>query len=458
MPRRRLEDGNPLAKYNLFDFIPKVEPEYTAPVHLKEWIEQFELARQGHPVRALCALPIRHWKTRTTLLGIVWLLVQDPTRRYLLLTHSFERARTLGKQTRRYAEVARVGPTKGYNMIDNWSNLQGGGVLIMSAEQSRLGEDVHGVFFDDPLDEHGSMDPLRRDGVDETIAHYTARCQSHGKPGPVMGVMSRWHPDDPIGRRLLRTAATWTYIHKPAIVDEGLPTERAFAPHVWPLEALRQMRAELAEQDPTERIWHAQLQGDPRPSGSTLFHDNPARYDSLPNWNFRLAYGADLSYSAEEGSDYFALVALKVFGTKAYVLEVQRTKLDAHLIESTVKQFMGRYGFAPIFSYVSGPEVGMLRLMRERGLPFKALRARYNKLVRAERTIKRWNDGLIELPRSAPWVPGFLQRVNIFRGLDKARDDDEIDALVSVCDGALGGAAAGVVKTLGKSYGGLNNP
>jgi hypothetical protein len=40
----------------------------------------------------------------------------------------------------------------------------------------------------------------------------------------------------------------------------------------------------------------------------------------------------------------------------------------------------------------------------------------------------------------------------LFRGLDKGHDDDEVDALVSACDGAFGSAVGGNVKLLGKSY------
>ncbi len=449
---------NRFAAMNLLEFITTISPEFSPPYHLTDWIDQFELAARGEPARALCALPIRHYKTETTLHGIVWLLCKDPTSRYLFLTHSFDRSRAIGKRIRRIAEVAGVGPVPGYNTIEQWRNQQGGGAVIMSAEQSRLGEDVHGVFFDDPLDEHASMDQARRDSVDETISHYTARCMRYGRPGPVLGVMSRWHPDDPIGRRLLRehAALPWEYIHKPAIVDEGLPTERAFAPDVWPLAALKKMRAELAEQDPTERIWWSQLMGNPRPAGFALFRADPERWTKLPDWTYRLAFGADLAFTEGKTSDYFSIVVMKIMGTRGFLLEVMRTRLDAHLIESTCKAILNKYGRAPIYTYVSGPEIGMVKLMRERGIPFLPMRARYNKLVRAERTIKRWNDGQIVVPADAPWAKGFLHRVEMFRGEDKGHDDDEIDALVSVCDGAMGGVAAGIVKSLGKSYTGLS--
>ena len=96
----------------------------------------------------------------------------------------------------------------------------------------------------------------------------------------------------------------------------------------------------------------------------------------------------------------------------------------------------------------------MVRVLRERGVPIAPMRARYNKLVRAERTIKRWNDGNIPVPEdhAVPWVKGFVHRLSCFRGHESDRDDDEVDALVSACDGAMGGAVAGAVRTMGRAY------
>ena len=445
-----------VSQCSLLEAIPRLSPQMRSPFHLTDLCDQFERIRCGEPVRVLCAEPIRHWKTQTMLHGIAWLLAAEPSARYLLLTHSHERASWLGKGLRDLAEAAGVGPVRGQNTIVDWSNEHGGGAIVMSAEQSKLGHDVHGVFADDPMDENASQDHARREVVDEKIELYTSRCMRGGKPGPVLIVASPWHPDDPIGRRRQRTATHWEYLTHPVIMHEGTPEERAFAPDVWDLPALKQMRAEMREVDPTERIWWAQLMCNPKPVGMSKFRGDPERWTTLPEWSFRQAYGVDLAFTSGEGSDYFALVVGKVYGTKLYILDVQRTKLDAHLIESTCRAAMSKYGHAPFYSYVSGPEIGTVKIMRERGLPFIPMRARYNKLVRAERTIKRWNDLQIVVPHEAPWLPGFMHRVEMFRGDDKGHDDDEIDALVSLADGALGGAVAGGgVKVLGPAYRGM---
>lgn len=444
--------NNWLRTLTLLQLVPALSPQYREPHHLTKWCELIEAAATN-AVRALCSIPIRHFKTETTVHGIVWLLLRHPDWRIVFLTHSAEAALKWGKRIRQLAEATDVGPARGWDTIAEWRNKHGGGVVIMSAEQSKIGYDCDALIVDDPLDEHGAEDPNVREAVDKAITFYTARCMKSGKRGPVLLVASRFHPDDPIGRRLESTVIDWVYIHTEAIVDEGLPTERAFAPEVWPLEELKRTREELRERDPAEKIWWAQFQNDPKPLGSDLFGE-PSFYTKLPDWSFRIGHGADLSFVAGAATDYFAMFSAKVYGRKLYVRELQRHKLDATMIETTAKGMLSRNGRGPIFSYMSGPEVGTAKLLRERGLPFMILHARYNKLVRAQRTIRRWNDGDVLLPEGAPWVRGFARRASVFRGHDKDQSD-EIDALVALADGMIGSSVAGRIKTLGKAYSGF---
>jgi len=75
--------------------------------------------------------------------------------------------------------------------------------------------------------------------------------------------------------------------------------------------------------------------------------------------------------------------------------------------------------------------------------------ARYSKSTRAQKTIDRWNAGKVLVPEQGLWVPGFMARTLQFTGSDKARDDDEQDALVSVCDGMGGTDASQMPRVFG---------
>jgi phage terminase large subunit-like protein len=438
---------------SLQEFIPAISPEFQSPRHLGDWTDLIERSIQGG-IRGLCAYPIRHHKSETTYHGIAWLLVHNPKLRIIVMVADHEIANDRGKRIRQICEAAGVGPDRGTNTIVSWRNAQGGGVQIMSAKQSRLGQDVDILIFDDPLSELDADTLEVRNAVDMAIAHYTARAGgTGGKRGSVMGVMSPWHPDDPFGRRVARSAVHWEAFRRPAIIDEGLETESAFAEDVMPLEELKRRRAELYEVDPTERIWWAQFMCEPKPLGSDLFGE-PTYYTKLPEYNYRRGFGVDMAFSVGEGADWFARVVGRVYGTRMYILDVKRHKIATHLIESTCKGDLVTFGYAPFYSYMSGPEIGMARMLIQRSVPIGIMKARYNKLVRAQKTIKRWNDGEILVPENAGWLKGFLHRVSIFRGHEHDSDDDEIDALVALCD-AMMGSAAGGARVLGKAYAGL---
>jgi hypothetical protein len=59
--RRRIGE-NRFASLSLIEFITTISPEFRPPYHLADWLDQFELVERGEPVRALCALPIRHYR------------------------------------------------------------------------------------------------------------------------------------------------------------------------------------------------------------------------------------------------------------------------------------------------------------------------------------------------------------------------------------------------------------
>jgi len=447
----------------VLDFIPKLSPEFHSPFHLRDWCECIEHVLEGG-VRALCAIPIRHHKSETTYHGIAWLLRRDPTLRILVMVADHEVANDRGKRIRQLCEAAGVGPERGTNVIVSWRNAKGGGVQIMSAKQSKLGQDVDVLIVDDALSEQDALDKSVRDAIDMAIAHYTARAGRTGRRGSVLLIMSRWHPDDPIGRRLARKAIEWRDIHAAAVATNDNGEEIAFAPDVMPLEELNKRRAELKEADPNERIWHAQFQNDPQPDVPGLFR-SPTRYAELPQRpGFRVVIGADLAYSSARHADYFALVVLKIWpeltldgklSEVAYVTQVWRERWDPAQSEQIIRLARGMNPGAIIYSYMSGPEIGIARYLEDKGIPIEVMPARYSKRQRAQQAIDLSNAGRIRFPEHAPWVSGFVSRMILFSGIETAGDDDEIDALASAVAGGMGAGLGFSPTTCGKPRGGI---
>ena len=438
-------DTSSLSTMPLLDFIPKVSPQLQAPYHLRSWTDLIERSLKER-VRGMVAVPIRHHKTWTTIHGIVWKLVRQPSRRIIGFCADHDRAYELGMMTRRIASLCDVGPMRGESKTVDWKNKHGGGVVWMGAKQSSLGKDVDDLIVDDPVPEGDWNDAAALDVIDHAINMYTNRAT-----GSVLIVMSRFHPTkDPIAIRIGRTTVHWNYVHHRAIEDEGLPSEHAFAPDIMDLEEIRRRRAEAAEADPGELLWYAQWQNEPRNVLDSKVGE-PTRYTDLPDWpGFRYAMGVDLAYKAGEKSDWFACVVMKWYGSRGYVVEVVREKPDFNMMENVLRSRWERHGRCPIFSYVSGPEEGAIKYFTSRGIPIQGLPARWSKAYRAQRTIDRWNAGGILVPTQGKWVPGFVARAQMFTGAEKERDDDEWDALVSVCDPMANGVAGGAPYGIGQ--------
>lgn len=415
----------------------------------------FERMARKQSVRALCGIPIRHFKTLTAMHAIAWTLLLNPAFRWIYMTYGDLYAQTRGREIRALCKRLGVAVQPGHGTVKEWRTTAGGGVYVMSAQSSGLGQDVDGLLVDDPFAGQESADRAAdRDRVDETVEFYTARLS---RGGSTMVMMSRFHPDDAIGRRLQRQAVIWEYLHERAINSptatpeqdpDELPDARAFAPAVMTLEELRAKRASLRERDPAERVWWSQFQNQPRADSGELFRA-PARYVTLPTEpGWRDVMGIDLAYTTTRYSDWFALVLLRFWGPRAYVRKVERLKADPSKLEMVIRAAWEWNGArCPVFSYIGANERVALTYFAEHGVQVNALPARRDKLYRARRTIDMWNDGRILVPQGAQWEP-FLGRIAAFRGVD-GDADDEIDGLVSAVDGAMWSPSSSPTTTLG---------
>jgi hypothetical protein len=430
-----------LASLPIGEFIQAIsKPELYDPTHLGPLKDILERMTTEPGIRGLSGVATRHGKTTLIEHAIVRKLARNPRAEICFFSYGAEFAYARNRNIRRLALEAGVSLSKDFNTIKEWRTADGGGVFAMSADQDVIGRGFDWVIVDDPIGNAVDADnPEIRNQADAKIRFLTTRLHPGGS---VLVNASRFHPDDPVGRRLKdsqeKGPVQWEHAEMPAILDAGQDTERALWPDRWSIEQLKQLRAELAVDDPAERTWWAQYMCDPRAESGDMFQ-SPGRYSQLPVAGFRLALGLDAAYSAKPTADWFALAGGMFDGSMGYLVEVERFRADEGQAVRRIRSFHDRWGVQlgtiPIFSYVAGPEVGMIANMHDAGIPVQALLARFHKVTRARRTIERWNTGRLLLPMNASWVPGVLSRFLGWRGHD-GESDDEIDATVSLVDGA----------------------
>lgn len=433
-------------------YVPFLNPGWQKPEHLHTLrglfvqIAAWARGENDDVIRALVTYPIRHFKTETVLALSVWLLEQFPWLTIMILTYDLDRAEWLGKRMRELCRVVAdrpyIGPMKGWGRLDHWKNSEGGGVTILSSQQSREGFNVNVLLCDDPINEKQVVKLEERDACDNSISFYTGRTLLYRNDGyvkgPVIIVASRFSRDDMIGRRLTRTG--WEKFHAPAITDDG----KAFAPKVFSLEKLYDVRLELAQSDPREETWFSRWQGMPKEDrGADKFKPNPAQYEFLPKG--KDAIGID--FIGEE-SRWFAITHVRISAGVCFVRQCVRFVAEPNELAQRIHEIWNREGRCDVYAFMGSSERIAIRRLLERGIVVTPMVSGQNRLWRTLRTIQLWEDDRVLWHADGRGAKS-IDRMSKFTGSED-EENDEVDALVAVIEGAMLWTASTKPEWLGK--------
>lgn len=416
-------------------FIPAISPRLDAPLHLRELVGAFESVVRGETRdgRYVVTVPMRHGKTFTVHHMIAWALMGWPTLEIMYISYGASFAQKSSRKARSLALAAGVSLSADHNTIGEWMTDQGGGVLATGIEGEIAGRGADIVIIDDPIKSR-----LIAESSDERqkATDFVQEAVSRLNPGgSVFLISARWHIDDPSGQ-LLRTNE-YQHIHKRAIEDEGLPTERALWPDKRGLDVLKRTRHEVREYN-----WFSWYQGEPRPPDSSLFRGSPATFTRLPE-GCSFAIGIDLGFTVNGDASAGAVLARDAKGV-IYVAHLETCARTAPGVAAMLATLRRRYPSATMFTYYSGPEKGTLDLLTEFpwSLDIVGIPARYNKYARSMSAADAWNDGRLRVPSVASWdVSALVTEAVNFTGGDGERDD-RVDALVAAFDALNQGGAS----------------
>lgn len=429
----------------LVNWIPAVLPNGGSPWHLEPFPSYLDRA-VTEPMRILCSCPIRHWKSGTIKSWVAKVLRKYPRKHFIIMTHGHDFAQSYGREVRELCRSLGVRISRGHDTILDWTTEEGGGVYIMSNKQSALGRPCDYFIFDDPFASFEEAENIDiRDHVDFVITQYTARLNPGGS---VIGIMSRLHPDDAIGRRLARQSTEWLYVHHQAVYDEGAPAERSLRHDIMSLEHLNKVRAELQESDPTEKTWWSQFQNDPREQargsfkGSTYF-SGELDWRAIGENALPKIIGVDAAFSVNKPRDWFAAMTIvethveedgRVLPIEV-IVDVRRHQRGTIAVGDTLKDLRFEYPDARMTAYASGPEIGVYhQLAHYEGIIVEIMSARWNKEYRARPTAAAWERKTIRILPNQKWERELLRELHQFTGAENGMDD-QTDCMVAAHDG-----------------------
>lgn len=184
--------------------------------------------------------------------------------------------------------------------------------------------------------------------------------------------------------------------------------------------------------------------------------------DTAPEWRsrqiesvvYRMAIGCDLAYSEGTG-DYGAIIPVIDYDGKFWVRNCISFRRDVLHARKELVKVQRDYPGAPLVSYVSGPEKGIIQLLAQEMIDehgrvwppvlVASMIARGDIVIRAQATGEMWNSGGIIVPPGRPWTGELVDELRAFTGSGSRKD--RLSALISAVDYLLAGRAMGTSET-----------
>lgn len=255
----------------------------------------------------------------------------------------------------------------------------------------------------------------------------------------LLAILTRWHPDDPIGR-LIQHMPSVKVLKFPAIAvrdEEFRKAGEALFPEHKSLEFLLERKKVMLTSS-----WEALYQQNPIIMGGEIIKGAWfKRYTTHPKIVFRKIF-ADTAMKTEERNDYSVFECWgKGEDGRVYLLDMIRGKWEAPELKRRAIEFWNKHKAMPI-------ELGALRQMMvedkasgtgliqeikngNAGIPIKGIERTKDKLTRVMDVLSYIEVGMVCLPEGAPFVSDFVNECENFTSDDTHVHDDQIDPM---CD------------------------
>lgn len=418
----------------LLEWARRVVPNFTLWPHTERIMRAIAPAVSGVPVRSWLAVPPRFGKTEIALVLASWFVCNTPTE---VGYAAYGDDLAVEASERCQAMVRRAGKrlTAGRARKDVWT-VRGGGLLRAGG----IGGGWHGkgidlLIADDLIkgSDEARNGALREKAWQRFMLDIVSR-RSRPEQSGIVGIGTRWHPDDPGGRIIDgQFGEPFDIVTLPALSPDGVP----LCPELLPLRELERIR----RANPAG-FWSLYMQ-DPRPDGMGVFVLQPAPIFEVEHWRMdghRMAIFCDPAATAKTHSDRsaFGVCAMRGVGDAATmdVVEAVHARLTppqlAQSLVSMWKSWRARGVTMPIGIEALGTGIFLPDLLRSMApelasyvLAIKSsplVKVTADKYTRAQPVARAYNEGRVRFAAAA-WTAGAVAEILAFTGLDDPHDD-----------------------------------
>lgn len=263
-----------------------------------------------------------------------------------------------------------------------------------------------------------------------------------------LAILTRWHPDDPIGRYLKIYPET-KVLKYPAVSEPNAqlmahdPREpgsnEALFPELKSIDFLM-----LQKKAMTNVSWQSLYQQNPIEIGGQIIKTVKfKRYDILPEMAFTKIFG-DTAQKTKEANDYsvFECWGLSADGRGLYLIDLIRGKWEAPPLKDHAVNFWRKHkklenmhGYLRamgIEDKASGTGlIQQIQMEVSPPIPVEAIQRDKDKLTRVMDVLPYIESGYIYVPAEGEFVSDFLKECEAFSADDTHAHDDQIDPM---CD------------------------
>jgi predicted phage terminase large subunit-like protein len=418
--------------------------EFLPNWHIEALAYQLEQVRRGKVKRLNVNLPPRMLKSFICSVAFpAFILGLDPTKRVIVLSYSIELAIKLSNDFRALVNShwyqslfpnTRISRTKNteFEVVTTHNGYRLGG----SIDGSVTGRGADILIIDDPMKPMDALSDSKRQRVID-LYYTTLHTRLNNKlTGAIILVMQRLHPDDLAGT-LLRSSEGGTSLSVSAIAEQEEKIQisdkryyhrqngEVIQPEREPKWVLESIRSTIGSD-----TFAAQYQQAPIPPGGVMIQRRwVCRYDSLPDRTPSDPVFQSWDTASRDGglNDYSVCTTWLIQGGKYYLMHVLRKRLDYPTLKAQAIAHARAYNPNRILIEDSGSSVGtaLVGELKKAGLPAIAVKPERNKKTRMSIQSAKFENGLVFLPKQAPWLQDYEAELFAFPNV---RFDDQVDS------------------------------
>jgi predicted phage terminase large subunit-like protein len=426
-------DALALARLDFAAFCVAMRSDFEIPGHLEALIDALEAIERGELRRLLVSCPPRHGKSLTgSVLFPCWYLGRHPDRFVVVATHSEELAITFGRQVRNFIasplfrgifpECKIAGDSSAVYRFDVTG---GGGAYFVGRGSSLTGRGCALLVLDDLVRDRAEADSeaIRK----STESWYREVARTRLEPsGAIVGVGTRWHEADLLGRLIAENLEPWKTLAFPALAEPGDPLGRPEGSPLWPerfgADELARIRADVGS-----RAWSALYQGQPTPAEGSIFRREWfGTFDQRPALG-RVIQSWDTAFGKNKGGDYSACATIGESETGYEILHIYKDRPDFPALKKKMAILAEEWPVSAVLVEDAASGASIIQEMRaESRIPVIAVPATSDKVSRWNAVAPLFEAGKVRFQAGAAWLPDVLEEL---ASVPAAKHDDVADAI-----------------------------